>query len=737
MSSHGQDGNESHASGAPPPASSIATAADPAAASAGRAPLSRANILIVDDRPDKLLVFRTILEDLGQNIVSLQSGEEALRWLLDNEAAVILLDVNMPGMDGFETAELIRARRRSAHTPIIFITAHADEILSARGYSLGAVDYLLSPAQPNVLRSKVSAFVQLFDLTRQIRRQADEHVALVREQTARSAAEESTRRANFLAEAGRVMISSLNVDALMAGTTHLLVPELADFCALTVVHDGQTMKRIGAAPGVDEATMTAAMTSDPRLVALCEAAMTSSQQQQLSAVSPDGSPASPFTEVLVLPLLARGQVHGTLVLAMCGSGRTFDLAQLTLAGDVASRAGLALDNSLLFKEIRDNDRRKDEFLATLSHELRNPLAPMRTAIHAMHLAGGWPQGGDKLRAMLERQLDHLTRLVDDLLDVSRITRGTIQLRHERVDLVHKVTYAVDNCRQQIDNAGHTLSLSLPRDPVIVDGDRVRLQQIFENLIINACRYTEPGGSIDVRLTVDDGRARVSIRDTGVGIAPEMMPRIFDMFAQADVSSDRTRHGLGIGLALVRNLVQLHGGSVDARSDGLGHGSEFTITLPVSMDTRATVHAADTESTDAVNKAGAADDRETESRNEPLRILVVDDNTDAAESMSMLLGLLGHEVQIAHDGAGALLMAGTLAPQLVFLDIGLPGMDGYQVAQALREQAGLADGKFIALSGYGTESDKRRSRDAGFVGHLVKPLNPRELPGIIASAFPSR
>jgi signal transduction histidine kinase len=430
--------------------------------------------------------------------------------------------------------------------------------------------------------------------------------------------------------------------------------------------------------------------------------------------------ATPYTEALVLPLLARGQVHGTLVLAMCGSGRHFDASQLALASDVGSRAGLAVDNCLLFKEIRDNDRRKDEFLATLSHELRNPLAPMRTAIHAMHLAGAWPAEGQKVRAMLERQLDHLTRLVDDLLDVSRITRGKIQLRREPVDLVQKLTYALDNCRAQVDAAKHTLDVSLPAGPVVVDGDRVRLQQIFENLIVNACRYTEPGGTIAARLAVDETSARVTIRDTGVGISPQMLPRIFDMFAQADVSNDRTRHGLGIGLALVRNLVQLHGGSVSAASEGLGQGSEFTVTLPVLAGVQP---AADTAyAHDVAPDAGS------------LRILVVDDNADAAESLSVLLGLLGHRVEVAHDGTAAVQSAAQLSPDLVFLDIGLPGMDGYQVAEALRAHAGLGQGRFIALSGYGTESDKRRSRDAGFVGHLVKPLNPRELPNIIAAAI---
>ena len=718
-----------------------------------------ANILIVDDRPDKLLVFRTILEELQQTIVCVQSGEEALRWLLDNEAAVILLDVNMPGMDSFETAELIRARRRSAHTPIIFITAHADEILSARGYSLGAVDYLLSPAAPNVLRSKVSAFVQLFNLTKQIQRQADEHIVLVREQTARSAAEESTRRANFVADAGKLMISSLNVEALMTGTTQLLVPSLADFCAMSVIHNATTVTRTAAVGSTDDAAVTSALSGESVLAVAIADVIASGHQRRvdnpLSCAQSGGpstsgasdksrpadngtQPASPFSEALVLPLIARGQVHGTLTLAMgasssaSASSRRFDAPRLALANEIASRAALALDNCLLFKEIRDNDRRKDEFLATLSHELRNPLAPMRTAIHAVNLAGGWPPEAQKLSAMLERQLDHLTRLVDDLLDVSRITQGKIHLRTEAVDLTQNLVFALENCHTQIKSAGHSVVRSLPTGPVMVDGDRVRLQQIFENLIVNACRYTDPGGIIDVALEVDGESARFRIRDTGVGISPEMLPRIFDMFAQADSSTDRTRHGLGIGLALVRKLVELHGGTVSAKSEGLKRGSEFTVTLPTRIETTAaradaTTSANTTAIPEALGDSGDSGD------SGPIRILVVDDNVDAAESMSVLLGLFGHHVEVAHDGPAAIAIANGFRPHLVFLDIGLPGMDGYEVAQALRDRAGLVNGKFIALSGYGTENDKRRSREAGFIDHLVKPLNPRELPGIISSA----
>jgi signal transduction histidine kinase/DNA-binding response OmpR family regulator len=713
---------------------SIGTPEPPAAGA------DRANILIVDDRPDKLLVFKTILEELGQNIVTLQSGEEALRWLLDNECAVLLLDVNMPGMDGFETAEMVRARRKSAHTPIIFITSHVDEIHSLRGYALGAVDFLLAPVMPTVLRSMVCVFVQLFNLTRQIRQRADEHIALVREQAARNAAEEGSRRAHFLADAGKVFISSLDLRALMVGTTRLIVPFLADFSAMTIIHaDNGVESEVSS----DDWRATGIPTTDPDDGERCGGRVTD-HPRWLTAVREVVATGRPLTlddfpiapahlagrfeavdharagvaGLTLLPLTARGQTHGALGFANLPSRRSDD-SDAALAADIASRAATAIDNCLLYRETQEIDTRKNEFLATLSHELRNPLAPIRTAIHALHVSGQWPAGAEPMRDMLERQLEHLTRLVDDLLDVSRITHGKIRLRRETVDLVSKVRYALDNCREPLGESGHVVQLRLPDHPVWISGDRVRVQQVFENLILNACRYTEPGGRIDVALSTEGEEAVFEIRDTGIGIPAEMMPRLFDMFAQGDSMAERHRHGLGIGLALVRNLVRLHGGSISAASEGAGKGSTFTVRLPLAAQ-----QAAPQVSAPQTNRQmGLSMDE--------LRILVVDDNTDAAESLKMLLSVFGHQVEIAHDGQSAIALARTQLPQVVFLDIGLPGMDGYEVARRFRSDADLADSKLIALSGYGTENDQQRSRAAGFNRHLVKPVDPSELPAIIA------
>lgn len=706
----------------------------------GNADSARANILIVDDQDDKLLVFRTVLEELNQNIVAVQSGEAALRWLLENDCAVILLDVNMPGMDGFETAELIRRRPRSSHIPIIFITGYADEMHTARGYSLGAVDYILSPVMPDILRSKVAVFVQLFNLTEQASRKADERIALAREQAARAAAEAMTRRASFLAEASKVLSSSLDIESLMAGATRLLVPELADVSAITLVDGhGSSSVRVACAPEWNPEDLHNAIVCDPAWVGAIDEVLATGRQKIIGKLSFDArNPClrdglsllarceriqCDVEQVVLLPLVARGKTHGVLSLVFGASGRNFGNAEIALATDIAGRVAIALDNCLLFKKIQDADQRKNEFLATLSHELRNPLAPIRTALHSMHLSGLWPAEGRDLREMIERQIERMSHLVDDLLDVARITQGKIQLRKEKVELGGKIMRALETCRPPISEAGHQLCVSLPREEIWVEGDRVRLQQTLENLLINAGKYTNPGGRIDVSLRAEQGEAVIRIRDTGVGIAPEMLPKIWDMFTQADSFPDQAKSGLGIGLSLARQLVHLHAGRIDAASEGLGKGSEFTVRLPL---------AAAAVAENAV--AGSAGTEKTEAPSVARRILVVDDNTDAADSLGMLLGILGHEVEIAHDGVAALQVARRFGPELVFLDIGLPEMNGYEVARRLRTEAGLAAAKLIVLSGYGTERDRLRSREAGFDLHLVKPVDPSSLPAVIASVF---
>jgi CheY-like chemotaxis protein len=406
------------------------------------------------------------------------------------------------------------------------------------------------------------------------------------------------------------------------------------------------------------------------------------------------------------------------------SSRHFGPADLALAEDVAGRAAIALDNCLLYEEIHRADRRKNEFLATLSHELRNPLAPLRAALHALRLGRATESESERLRGMMDRQVGHISHLVDDLLDVARITSGKIELRKERVELAIEVRDALEACRSTENAAGHDFSLSLPEEPLVADVDRIRLQQILENLLMNAVKYTEPEGRIGITLARDGRDAVIRVWDTGIGIAPEMLPRIWDLFTQANTSSERVRQGLGIGLSLAQNMVRLHGGSIEARSDGLGRGSVFTVRLPCASEAQLPAAVSNDPANGAYLPAISR------------RVLVVDDNADAAESLGMVLNLLGHQAQLACNGAEALRIAADFQPEIIFLDIGLPGMDGYEIAGHIRRGLGMTTARLIALSGFGTEQDRRRSMESGFDAHVIKPLDPDRLPELLNDPAPT-
>jgi PAS domain S-box-containing protein len=365
--------------------------------------------------------------------------------------------------------------------------------------------------------------------------------------------------------------------------------------------------------------------------------------------------------------------------------------------------------------LRDADRKKDEFLATLAHELRNPLAPLHNALEIMRLAPGNPEAMRRAQEMMGRQVQQMARLVDDLLDVSRITLGKLELRRERLDLSAVVLSAVETSRPLIEAARHALTLVPPPQPLAVEGDRTRLAQVLSNLLNNAAKYTPEGGRIYLILERDGQQAVVRVRDSGVGIPAGMLSTIFELFSQGDQSSHSAQGGLGIGLTLVRRLAELHGGSVEAHSDGSGKGSEFVVRLPLVGEPL------------AGQQRGAREDSAHEAVAGPAhRILVVDDNADSAESLAMMLRLLGHEVHTAHDGPTAVLAAATIAPDVVLLDIGLPGMDGYEVARQLRALPQVRGAVLVAQTGWGQEEDRRKSREAGFDHHLVKPVDPAAL-----------
>ena len=376
--------------------------------------------------------------------------------------------------------------------------------------------------------------------------------------------------------------------------------------------------------------------------------------------------------------------------------------------------GARAEHARLNARLREEHRRKDDFLAMLAHELRNPLTPLVTSIELLRRAGA--AGSERPVAIMARQVRQLSRLVEDLLDVSRVSRGRIELRRHRLNLVDTVTDAIESSRTLLEGRRHEIVVELPREALHVSGDSVRLAQVFANLLHNAGKYTDPGGRIEITVGCLEGRAFVRIRDNGTGIEPEMLGEVFDLFAQAPVSLARAQGGLGIGLTLVRALVELHGGRVEAYSAGPGHGSTFTVYLPI-----AAAVAVQPETLPAAPRAAP----ET-----GLRVLIVDDNEDAADSLADILRLMGHHAETSYSGVKALQIAADVDPDLVLLDIGLPEMDGLEVAKRLRRIL-LPRVRLVAVTGYGAEEDRRRTRDAGFDEHAVKPLMPEVLAGIVA------
>jgi PAS domain S-box-containing protein len=370
--------------------------------------------------------------------------------------------------------------------------------------------------------------------------------------------------------------------------------------------------------------------------------------------------------------------------------------------------------------LREADRRKDEFLATLAHELRNPLAPIRNSLQVIRLSPD-RQAREQAGTLMERQLEQMVRLVDDLLDVSRITRGKLELRREQVQLSAVVASAVDTSRPLIDHLGHELTVTLPRQPIVVDADLTRLAQVISNLLNNSAKYTDRGGHIWLTAERQGSEVVVSVRDTGIGIAADELPRVFGMFSQVDHSLERSQGGLGIGLTLVKRLVEMHGGRVEARSKGLGKGAEFIVGLPLVVG--------------AAGRPAAGRADESAAPKSSLRILIVDDNRDGADSLVMLLRLMGNDTRTAYDGQEGVDVAEEFRPDVMLLDIGLPKLNGYEACRRIREQEGGKDIFLIAVTGWGQEDDRRRSADAGFDRHLVKPVDPQELMKLLAGLQP--
>jgi PAS domain S-box-containing protein len=634
-----------------------------------------ARVLLVDDQPANLLALEAALDSLGVDMVRAMSGPAALAALEKQDFAAVLLDVRMPGMDGFEVAREIRSRARSRFTPILFVTAGDDAddaMLSA--YALGAVDFLAKPLRTEVLKAKVGVFVELYRSKEELRMRER------RDFEQRLEAKEERYRALF-----ESMDEGFCVVKLLRGkdgrvTDYRFEEANGAFTMHTGLQDavGRTMREL--VPDHD------------------------AHWFELYERVADTGESTRFVEE------AKAMKRWFDVYATRLGGAGSDLVAIIFT-DITQRLIAEQDMRRLNDELAQANRRKTEFLATLAHELRNPLAPLSNGLHLMRLASTKPEMLEKTRQMMERQIQHMVHLVDDLLDVARISTGKVELRRRRIDLQEVVRTALETSASLIDAGGHRLTLELPSQPLPMDADPTRIAQVVSNLLNNAAKYTPQGGRIALEVRVEGDQAVLTVSDTGIGLPPESIEKVFEMFAQVP-GTGKPQGGLGIGLSLVQSLVALHGGSVSASSPGVGKGSTFTVRLPLL--TKSTDTMADTNPTQTSSPSGQ------------LHVLVVDDNTDAAESLGVLLDIEGHAAHIAHTGAEALQVAQSQALDVVFLDIGLPDMTGYDVARRLRMLPSMQNTMLVALTGWGTQDDRQRTRDAGFDRHLTKPA---ELPAV--------
>ena len=539
--------------------------------------------------------------------------------------------------------------------------------------------------------------------------------ARARRQTAIAAAAQSALAGGDVEDVAREVVGHFRetlgaefaevLEALPNGSSWLLLAGAGWTKPTVAVFERASAARTGPALAAEAAASTEDAAADPRFAADDHLRAHGVVSGLIVRVpSPPGHPAR------LLGAYARAR-------------RRFAPAEVEFARALADVLGVAVERKRLEGELRrrvtelaEGDRRKDEFLAMLAHELRNPLAPMRHGLQILQLAGDKPQVVAQTRDVINRQVQHMSRLVDDLLDISRITRGRVELRKRPVDLAEVVGAAVDEVRPLIESRRHGLTVAQPGGPARVVGDPTRLTQVLTNLLTNAAKYTDPGGDIRVLVGREGDDAVVRVRDTGVGISPDMRQKVFDLFTQVEGTLDRSQGGLGIGLTLVKTLVELHGGRVEVFSDGPGKGSEFVVRLPALVG----------------ESAAAAPAEPAEAPVPPRRILVVDDNVDAAESLATLLQLGGHEVLTAHTGVRAVEAARQFRPEVVLHDIGLPGLTGYEVTRELRRDPVTRAALVVAMTGYGQETDRQRSREAGFDHHLVKPADPAELRRLLAN-----
>jgi signal transduction histidine kinase/DNA-binding response OmpR family regulator len=697
----------------------------------------RVAVLAVDDDEKSLRAMDALLSGLPARVVLARSGEDALRCLLRDDFAVVVLDVQMPGLGGLETAALIRSRERSRRTPIIFLTAFGrDEAHLRRGYALGAVDFLTKPVVPQeILRDKVAWFVdmhrQAADLERERERaraaERREHERAIAEAKRRGEADalrsEMTRQRELVAWVNRAnerlrAISTTASELLLApepgqvlGTTLERLSRQIGLEVWLLRTEGEGGLSLAAHGGVEPAMAASVAAFAPRGPSF-EEVEGRPVPMVLEDASRDGD-RFPALKALRLgaaacfPLVAQRRLLGTLTFGTRRQGPLDpdDLAALALTAD---HVAMAVDRWRLIEELRRRaadlaavDRRKDEFLAMLAHELRNPLAPVLGGIEILRQEHATPKARRRALEAADRQARHLARLVDDLVDVSRIRTGKVELRRTSVDLRRVIEDAVAAVEPLARAQRQELRVELSDEPLPLNGDPVRLTQILENLLHNATKYTDPGGHIVLVARREGPEVVARVSDDGIGMSHELLPRIFETFVQAKQPANRARGGLGIGLALVRSLVERHGGSVTATSPGPGLGSVFEIRLPASA-------AVEAQAPPPPPPAALAS----------LRVAVIEDNPDIRETLRELLELRGYEVLEAEDGPAGVALVLARRPDVALVDIGLPGLDGYQVAERVRAATGT---RLVALTGYGGAEDRNRAVSAGFVAHLVKPV----------------
>ncbi|MDB5853455.1 MAG: hypothetical protein JWR22_1496 [Herminiimonas sp.] len=532
----------------------------------------------------------------------------------------------------------------------------------------------------------------------------------------------------FLAEASAELARLVEPTITLERLALLAVPSFADWCAIDLWQEDGTLERVAVAHVNPEKVQvgyalhrrlprralpasgptSTRETEPPRMVRELSAEMLEtaiSDPDLLAALKQLG-----LRSWMRVPVSAHGEALGELSFVAAESGRLYEPEDLALAEDLARRVAVALENASLYRAMRKSDHAKDIFLATLSHELRSPLAAVVSGLSLIMLASDDRARVENYTALMQRQAAHLTRLVDDLMDVSRITTGKIELKKEPATLASVLQGAVDTSRPDIEAGNHRLVVELPDGPTDIIADPVRLAQVFSNLLSNAAKYTDPGGEIKLSLKSTASEYVASVRDSGVGIPPEMLQNIFKLFTQATHPIHRNQGGLGIGLSLVEGLVRLHGGTVEAFSDGIGHGSEFVVRLP----RQAVCHATPDLASNSENVAPPT--------GHARRVLVVDDNVDAASTVAEILRMMGHEVQTAYDGLSAVAMAQSMKPDVILLDIGLPGIDGYEVARRIRaSDSEVRDAALVALTGWGEDEDVQRAFSVGFDDHCVKPV----------------